>query len=398
MKILYITTCWTGLKSMVFDGEIEAKGMPAFIKPLKELSDRGNQIDMYIIHTLKDKPNLNITADWMKKIKIVGLKYYNHSIIKRVLSIHSMNKEVSIILKNTKYDFIYAHGTAPGTLYRVIKKSKIPYGHRLYGTFLYDEIIKRGYKKAICRHYIEYLIFKREKDFLLVTDDASNGDKVYSLVNPKEAPYQFEFWINGADKMPNDVTDNQWIKKENEEFLFYLARISRWKKQDRAIRLIKILNDRGTKLKLYIAGQIFEKDYYHELLNLARELGVEKQIVFTGAINREMINSFSKRAVAALSFYDLGNRGNVFYEYLAAGAVIISLDDGSLDDFIVNGENGFLLKNIEDAYEIIEKLQNDEEFSLQVRMNAINTFNIKLRTWEERVDDEIRLIEKYALK
>lgn len=395
MKILYITTCWTGLGSILFEGYEEAKGMPAFINPLKRLCELGNEIDMYLIHNLKGDLRLNINAEWAKKINILEMKYYPKNLKERFKCIREMNRDIKKILKKSSYDFIYAHGSAPGSMYKQIKKSDVPYGHRLYGSFLNDEIQKHGYIKAKYKHYIEYSVFKKRKSFLLVTDDGSKGDLVYKKITKGVSPYEFVFWRNGADKMPEKIQKNEFLEEENRPVLFYLARVSKWKGQHKAIKLLKYLKDDGIEAALYISGQIIEPEYYNELITLANNLKVDKQVYFTGAINKEKINSFVKKAVASLSLYDVGNRGNVFYEYLSAGAVIISLDDGSLDDFIVNGENGYLVKKIEDIPSIISKLINNEAEIRRIRNNAQKTFNQKMKSWDERVEDEIELIRKY---
>ena len=397
MNILYITVGWTGLEEVVFDGKTDANGMPAFIKPLKGLLEHGHSVDMYIIHSHQRAPQVKVVAEWFKKVKIVGMSYYAQPKYERIKNIFNIKREIRNILNSKSYDFVYAHGSAAGVVYKEIIQSGIPYGHRLYGTFLYDEIEKEGYRKAIYKHYIEYSVFKRKKDLLLITDDGSNGDKAFQLIN-KKRNCDFEFWINGVDAFSCDECKNHWLRNENDPFLFYLARISRWKGQHRAIKLLKILKDNNLILKLYIAGQIVEEDYYKELIALARTLGVEEQVIFTGGIARDEVGTFIRHAIASLSFYDLSNRGNVFYEYLNAGGVVISLADGSLDDFIVNGENGFLVKNIEDAQDIISDLCLNPNRVDIIRERALKTSKLRLKTWTERVNDEIALIEKYARK
>ena len=63
MKILYVTPLWTGLKDILFNGFEEARGMPAFIKPLKELISRGHEVDLFLIHNFKKYPKYNLIID-----------------------------------------------------------------------------------------------------------------------------------------------------------------------------------------------------------------------------------------------------------------------------------------------------------------------------------------------
>ena len=89
---------------------------------------------------------------------------------------------------------------------------------------------------------------------------------------------------------------------------------------------------------------------------------LKDHVVFLNAISRDTINIMSKLAIASLSLNDMCNLGNVFHEMLSAGAVIISNNDGSLDEFIKHGENGFLINDLEEACDYIIKVMNDKEY------------------------------------
>ena len=179
--------------------------------------------------------------------------------------------------------------------------------------------------------------------------------------------------------------------------MFYVARIDKWKRQDEAIKILKLIKDSGLEMKLYIAGQIISDTYYKEIKQLIVELDLVDDVVFMGVIDRYMINIMSKLAIASFSLYDMCNLGNIFHEMLAAGAVIVSKDDGSLDYFIENRKNGFLINSNEEACESIIEIMKDKEYENSIRENAIKTSMTKMKNWEERINDEIDLIKKYAI-
>lgn len=399
MKILYVTTAWTGLSDIIFKGKVDAEGMPAFIKPLKELINRGNEIDIILIHNLKPYPEYNIKVKWINESQIIGQVYWKHNYLKRINSIYKLKTCINNAIKSKNYNFIYGQGTSADIARVIAQKNKIPFGHRLYGTFLYDYIDKNNKLSAFIFHNLEYRAFKSKKSFLLVTNDGSKGDYAVKKINNNYYPYEFRFWLNGINHMP-DISPEALERKiedfDKTPFLFYVARLDRWKRQDYAIKILKELNNRGINIKLYIAGQRVDEKYYNELKQLIVNLKLEDKVIFLGAIGRNEINFMSKAAIASFSLYDMCNLGNVFHEMLSAGAVIISRNDGSLDDFIVNGYNGFLIDNIDDGVNCVIKVLNDPGYRRSIRNNAIYTSRNKMKTWEERVDDEIKLIEKYA--
>lgn len=399
MKILYVTTAWTGLRDILYNGSKEAKGMPAFIRPLKRLILEGNDVDIVLVHDMKEIPQYNINIDWLSYRQIIGEVYWEPKISKKYKSIIKLYRKLDKILRENKYDFVYGHGVSADVARIISDKYKVPFGQRLYGTFLNDYIIKHGLLKAKIIHFLEYKAFKSKKKFLLVTEDGSKGEEAYEKINKGKSPSEFYFWINGIEHMPKlNKEDINFKFRElgGENFLFYVARIDRWKKQEDSIKILKILKDKGYNLKLFIAGQTGNKEYLNELTSLVEELGVKDEVVFMGPISRDEINLMCKLAKASFSLYDICNLGNVFHEMLSAGAVILSKNDGSLDKFIVNGENGFLINNVEEGAENIIKILNNKEYEKTIRENAINTSVQKMRTWDERVDDEIKLIKKYS--
>ncbi len=399
MKILYVTPLWTGLKDILFNGFEEARGMPAFIKPLKELISRGHEVDLFLIHNFKKYPKYNLIIDWLKKEQIVGELYWDNILIKKPSNMLKLYINILQILKVREYNFVYGHGGTAEIARKAAAKLNISFGQRLYGTFLYDYIEKNSLFKARIVRYLEYNSFKSPKSFLLVTNDGSKGDKAYNLINKNKKPCDFYFWHNGVDRfenIPNEKLMKEYAKLGNEPFLFHVARIDRWKRQDKAIRILKLLKDKNYNLKLYIAGQIISETYYEELKRLIDEMQLKDHVVFLNAISRDTINIMSKLAIASLSLNDMCNLGNVFHEMLSAGAVIISNNDGSLDEFIKHGENGFLINDLEEACDYIIKVMNDKEYEKRIREKAISTSKEKMKSWEERVGDEIELIERYS--
>lgn len=406
MKILYVTPPWPGFRECIFNGELDPQGLPSFNKPLKGLIDQGHQVDFVILNSAYRPEykyeNLNIKADWLKKSKVWDVIETNLSFFKRFITYSNLKKAVDKALSSEKYDFVYAHGSSTSVVRSVANKYNIPFGQRLYGTFLWDKIQKKGKLYVSLRHLTEYRAFKTKKAFLLVTNDGSRGDLVKRAIWGKDKPpFEFHYWINGVNKAPQiSETDIAEFSKKlvDEPFLFHVARFDSWKRQDRVVRIISELKKRGHKIHLYLAGpnKTIGNSYYEYVMKLIKDLDVEDCITYLGNIDIKTINIMCKLAIASLSLNDVCNLTNVFHEMLAAGAVVIVQNDGTTDGFIHHGVNGYYVNNDNEAVEIIEGLLASSSKIENIRGQAMKTSETKMKSWKQRVEDEINLIKKYS--
>jgi len=395
---LYVTPIWTGLKGLLFEGDLEPKGMPAFVFPLKALVDKGNQVDMLLLSKkIISNIDFNIKAEWIKKVRMFRMIYRESGIKSKFIDYINIYRETKKLCRKHQYDFVYGHGPSAIAANYVANHLNIRYGQRLYGTFFWDDICKYGRNYALLRRHFEHLCFKTRKQFLIVTDDGSNGDKVYDNLNRtiKKPKYEFYFLRNGVN-FPTD-TFAQFEKNHSPESgindLFYLARIDEWKRQDRAVEVVYLLKKRGIEVRLLLAGQVSDKAYFEKIYNKSKDLGVEDKIISLGSINRRDLIKYSRESIGALFFYDMCNRGNAFYEVFSSGGIIIANNDGSLNDYIKNEINGFLINSVEEAASVVSKLYQDISLRRTVRMNAEETSRRFIKSWSDRVNEEVSLIE-----
>jgi glycosyltransferase involved in cell wall biosynthesis len=401
VKILYVSPVWTPLYPVLYNSEEEANGMPAFVYVLKQLIEDGHEIDIiFFDHCMENKgKKYSISSSWFKKINILthifikqGKSY--KKIISNSQGYLEIGKEVKRALTNKKYDFIYGHAPLSEAANHYARKFKVPFGQRRYGDTYWDLINKKGLFYACLSQPWNYYSYKSKKAFMLATNDGSSVDKSFNLINRNKKPYPFYMWLNG-------VPGN--IKKANIEmdgfqkpYLFYAARIVKWKRQHLALDLLYLLKKKDIKLNLYIAGQKDDGNYYSFLLKKIEEYNIQDQVFFIGSINVQQLQYLAKGALASLSLYEPCNLGNVFIEYFSSGSLVIACNDGSLDGIVNNNENGFLVDDMGQAANIIEKLLNDEEKVLNIKKQALETAEKKFLSWQERIDNEIKLIKQVA--
>lgn len=401
MKILYITPPLYGFWECLFEGAVEINGLPSFNRPLRKLIENGNQVDIVLLHNMDQLPEFNIKASWLSQDIIKANLFYENRLHLRPFNIIKNRRIIGELLKRGEYDFVYGHGSASEIFRTVALKEGVPFGQRLYGTFMWDSIDKNGLIKTKIKHLIEYTSFKSKKSFLLVTNDGSRGDLVYKEINKNRSPFEFHYWINGVN-FPQQLSSEELEEHKNKlvskPFIFYVARFDEWKRQERAVRIIKKLKERGQDIHLYLAGppEKNNSNYFEYVMNLVKDLGVEKNVTYMGQIDAKTINIMCKLSLASLSLYDVCNLTNVFHEMLAAGAVIIVKNDGVVNDFINNGENGFIVGNEDEVVSILEDLILDSSIGSNIRNNAIATSKNKMLSWDERIDKEIELITKHV--
>ncbi len=403
MKILYVTGLWRGLRTILYEGQTEEMGMPAFMKPLKKLLKDGNEVDIFLIHKFDEYPKYNINVSWISEKNIIDTFKWDLSFKGRFLNDLNVYLKTKALIKLKDYDIVYGHGdTSPAAAWAA-RKMGVPYGQRIYGSFLDSYIKKYGKFLGTNRLIHDKWMFKNKQDFVLITNDGTRGDVTYRIINKHKKRSDMYFWVNGVDAMPE--IDKETIEKLrtkgvkfDEPFLFYFARFEEAKGQINGVELLKKLVEKGLDIKIVFAGQFSVPSYVNKVKELLSSYSLQDKAVFLGQIDRAEISVLAKKASASVFFYYASNMGNCFHEVFRAGGVVVSFNDGSLDDYIVNRENGFLVDSITEAAEIIENMAENKIDTEGIRREAIKSSNALMKTWDARVDDEMELLKKYVRK
>jgi glycosyltransferase involved in cell wall biosynthesis len=197
--------------------------------------------------------------------------------------------------------------------------------------------------------------------------------------------------INGVETRSIDVVcenDSNLIQP----YLLYPARITRWKQQHLAVEILEKLHKKGIKIKLLFAGHMDDSNYWNEIQQKVRMLNLDDYVNYIGTVNKNQLYCLYNNAFAVLSLYKYSNLGNVVIEALTQGSLVVSLNDGSLDHIIINGYNGILVDNMDQAAEQIMFLMESPDSANKIRRNAKQKARMDFKTWEERSDEEINLI------
>lgn len=399
MKILYVTPLVAGFRDLL-EGKKESKGLPSFVFPLKALLDDDNQVDIVLVSNYV-KP-INITADWIRNENIIANINNDFATTRglqrirfKIRSLCELYRVINHTLKTGNYDFVYCHGTAAYLGNIIANKHHVRCGYRIYGVVnVAHDIRKMGVRKSIIKYPLYYRIFKEKKEFILITDDGTDGDYAFEQFNSK-ASFPMYYLVNGVDKTftyekPDDVLKECDCLENN--YIFHAGRVSRIKRQDRVIKVLHELHLAGYRIHLILAGHISDEPYYDELNKIVEQNGLSKYVHFIGAVERTEMQSLSRDAVATILLGDSSNQGNIFFECAFAGSTIITFPEPSLKKYINNEQSGFFVDDEKGAAEIVGSIMDNKYNTERIREALHNTVDSCLLTWDERVQSEIELI------
>jgi len=134
-----------------------------------------------------------------------------------------------------------------------------------------------------------------------------------------------------------DASVRQRFAAPEEKIIFFIGRLVREKGVQTLLEALPMIRDRIPGVRLIVAGS---GPYEEELHRLAVQLGVDRQVTFTGYINEATRNQlYAHAAVAAFpSLYE--PFGLVALEAMATGTPVVVGDCGGFAETVADGVNG----------------------------------------------------------
>ena len=133
--------------------------------------------------------------------------------------------------------------------------------------------------------------------------------------------------------------------------------------------------------RLIIAGFVQDKRYFEEEIALHVD---GKNIEYVGTVSVEGRDDLLKKTYAVLHLNTIPERfGLVMAESMAAGVPVIAMDLGSCREVIADGKTGFLVNDVGEAIQAVEKIPDISRQACRQRVEENFSLDIMVENYEK---------------
>lgn len=356
--------------------EPHISGVTTSIKMLKEALEKMKHTVYIVTANLE---NRKFKYDEKNKIiYIPGVKtgIYNT----RLTSIYS--KKAMDIIKTWNLDIIHSQTEfGVGYFSRIVaKKLNIPVVHTyhtLYEDYVY--YVTHGHFDNLAKKFVvkmtKYYCEKKCNEVIVPTDKIKDLfiNKYNITKNINVIPTGIDlsrFKLNENIKKSVKKLKEKYHIKENDFIMGSVGRIAAEKSFDKLLKALKNEIKEQENVKLILVGDGPEID---NLKKLAKELNVDKHVIFTGKVSYDLIPSYFHMFDIVVSFSTTETQGLTIIEGLAAAKPTICINDFSFRAMIENDYNGFLFNTEGEFIEVVNKLINNKSLYKEMANNALNS-------------------------
>lgn len=165
--------------------------------------------------------------------------------------------------------------------------------------------------------------------------------------------------------------------------LVFLGRIHEEKGVHLAIEVAK-----AAGRELVIAGIIQDQEYFDEALKPHID---GCSVEYIGPVNPVQRDALFEQACAVLHLNTIPERfGLVMAEAMAAGAPVIAMDLGSCREVIADGETGYLVNNVGEAVEALERIEQIDRNACRRRVEENFSIDCMVAGYEKVYEEIFR--------
>jgi glycosyltransferase involved in cell wall biosynthesis len=265
------------------------------------------------------------------------------------------------LVSGESFDIINTHFVLPtGPLgYYLAKRAAIPNVLTLHGGDLYDPSKRSSpHRHLAFRAVVRHLMSAADA---VVTGSRNTSDNISAYFDQTLSSTLIPLGIT-TPALPNrDRVALGW--KEEDFVMITLCRLVARKAVDRLLELLASAGDEC--IRLVIIGDGPEKK---NLMQRADTLGISPQVEFTGQITDQRKYSLLRGADIFASTSRHEGFGLMLIEAMTAGLPIVCYDHGGQTDFLIDGENAFLVPLNDEAtfLQRIRTLQGEPQLRAQM--------------------------------
>ena len=171
----------------------------------------------------------------------------------------------------------------------------------------------------------------------------------------------------------------------------YVGRLKKYKGIQQGIKAVAKLKGRHPDILFQIVGS---GDYLEPLRQLARDLGVDQNIEFTGRISHERKVQLMQQADVLIYPSPKEGWGLSVLEANSCGTVVVASDSPGLNEAVQQGKTGFLVPHgdVDAMVARLEQLLGDPALYAQMRAQGLEW--VKTFTWEKAARETLDLMEE----
>lgn len=270
---------------------------------------------------------------------------------------------------------------------RLAKRLGIPFFTKYMGTIAWP-FLEAG-TEHLARPYLRGL--NVESDIVFMLNDGTKGDLVLKHLGIAEEKLRFR--IDGVNKSPTNSAYSRadFLEKFQLEFpdgsllaMCLSNHNGAYKRLDRAIRAAAVASAQNRFIHLILVGNGRNTP---GLKALARKLSCDENVHFIPKVLNKDIPVLLNSIDFYLNTNDQSNLSHPVLEAMVAGRCVISMDDGSLDGIICDGETGVLVRPSSSQTELpaaLLSLAENPVERLRLGSNARDYAARKFFSWEEK--------------
>ena len=351
-------------------------GVQKSVKPLVFVSNKIENLYMFPVESINFKSR-NLLR--IKTSRVFNKIYGPHKLLSRKPKIsYHQKKYFTKIISNNDVKLIHAHfGPSGIEILPIAKDLNIPLVVSFHG---YDGSILlkyEGYKQKLKRLF-EYSHVIVPSHYMLNELNERVGNLInYSIVNYGIPLDDFRYVKRASVKGKVD---------RGEELTFLqVSNFVEKKGHFYTLSAFKELLNFYPNVQLILAGDGYLKGKIQELVN---NLGLNKKVIFPGAVNHKQVSNFMSKADVFLHHSVTSTQGdkegipNVIMEAMATGLPCISTLHAGIPELIRDGVNGFLVEEKDiNGYvqKMITLLSSSANFASEARNTVESDFNLDLQ-------------------
>lgn len=403
MKILYICRLFSGFEHSLEQRIWEPRGAPTIAKMISKL-DQSESHKIKLIFTCKDY-NSSWSADKDQTIELDGLKSpitilagqnaipsWTSKFREKLSDIRQFFK-IRKAANTFKPDLIYCDRVNLFPAAMLARSGKAPVIWRIMGIL---DNMHEGVGSSSIRDKFRQYLWRSPFAHVICTLDGSGGGPWMNKALDKDVPCTL--MLNGFDF----TQSSQRVAQNNNEIpVLFVGRLEALKGAEEFLDAAIELASEANTFKFYVAGGGSMKE---ELQSRINESGLGDKITLLGETKPEDLVKLRNECEIYVSLNKQGNLSNVNLEALASGLAIIvpqSHDPVDIDtDNLVPKDVFYRFGEVGDNDKLIEAIKKfeDKELRQTYQNNARKFASETIMSWDERIQNEIELLEKVVQK